>query len=230
MTRSTVSGGGRRRRSCASSAASSRRTFSASRSYLMITLSVSSMSSLVQMLRAEHDQGLRPVQRLADARRLAQVEAAQPLDRAHQLAGELLADLRRLQTHDLQLDVRPRVVELQVQAASLEGLAQLPRAVAREHDDRHRLRLDRPDLRDRHLEVGQELEQEGLELLVRPVDLVDEQHRGCARPAGPEGSGAPPGSSPRRTRPPGRAARPPPRAGRPCGPRSSPIFSRSTCV
>ena len=37
--------------------------------------------------------------------------------------------------------------------------------------------LDRADLRDRDLEVGQDLEQVRLELLVRPVDLVDEQHR-----------------------------------------------------
>ena len=37
--------------------------------------------------------------------------------------------------------------------------------------------LDRADLRDRDLEVRQDLEQVRLELLVRAVDLVDEQHR-----------------------------------------------------
>ena len=37
--------------------------------------------------------------------------------------------------------------------------------------------MDSPDLRDRDLEVRQDLEQVGLELLVRAVDLVDEQHR-----------------------------------------------------
>ena len=39
------------------------------------------------------------------------------------------------------------------------------------------LGLDRADLRDRDLEVGQDLEQVRLELLVGPVDLVDEQDR-----------------------------------------------------
>ena len=39
---------------------------------------------------------------------------------------------------------------------------------------------DRPELRDRDREVGQELEQEGLELVVGAVDLVDQQH---GRPA-----------------------------------------------
>ena len=44
-------------------------------------------------------------------------------------------------------------------------------------DPRRRVRLDRADLGDRDLEVGQDLEQVGLELLVGPVDLVDEQDR-----------------------------------------------------
>ena len=39
------------------------------------------------------------------------------------------------------------------------------------------LGLDRADLGDRDLEVGQDLEQVRLELLVGAVDLVDEQHR-----------------------------------------------------
>ena len=37
-----------------------------------------------------------------------------------------------------------------------------------------------PELRDRDREVGQELEQEGLELVVGAVDLVDQQHRRAA--------------------------------------------------
>ena len=36
--------------------------------------------------------------------------------------------------------------------------------------------LDRSELRDRDLEVGEHLEQERLELLVRAVDLVDQEH------------------------------------------------------
>ena len=61
------------------------------------------------------------------------------------------------------------------EAAALEGVVQLPRAVRREHDRRPPTRADRAELRDRDLEVGEHLEQEGLELLVRAVYLVDEQ-------------------------------------------------------
>ena len=39
---------------------------------------------------------------------------------------------------------------------------------------------DRPQLGDRDLEVGQQLEQEGLELVVGAVDLVDQQHHRLA--------------------------------------------------
>ena len=39
--------------------------------------------------------------------------------------------------------------------------------------------MDRADLRDRHLKVGEELEQIGLERLVGAVELVDQQHRGA---------------------------------------------------
>ena len=42
---------------------------------------------------------------------------------------------------------------------------------------RDRGRRDRAELGDRDLEVGQQLQQEGLELLVGAVDLVDQQHR-----------------------------------------------------
>ena len=39
------------------------------------------------------------------------------------------------------------------------------------------LAVDRAELRDRDREVGEELEQERLELVVGAVDLVDQQHR-----------------------------------------------------
>ena len=59
---------------------------------------------------------------------------------------------------------------------------QLAGAVGGEHDQRRRLGRDRADLGDGDLEVGQQLEQERLELVVGPVDLVDEQHRPVAGP------------------------------------------------
>ena len=41
--------------------------------------------------------------------------------------------------------------------------------------------LDDAELRNRHLEVGKQFEQIGLERLVGAVDLVDQQHRRAAR-------------------------------------------------
>ncbi len=65
-----------------------------------------------------------------------------------------------------------------MEAAAAEGLCHLARPVGREEDQRRLLRvgLDRPELGDRHLELGEHLEQEGLELGVGAVDLVDQEH------------------------------------------------------
>ena len=63
-----------------------------------------------------------------------------------------------------------------VDAAPLERVVQLARAVRGQDHDRALLGGDRADLGDRDLEVGEQLEQEGLELAVGAVDLVDQQH------------------------------------------------------
>jgi hypothetical protein len=67
-----------------------------------------------------------------------------------------------------------------VDAAPAQGVVELARAVRGEDHERALGGPDRPDLGDRHLEVGEELEQERLELVVGAVDLVDEQDR-CNR-------------------------------------------------
>jgi len=63
-----------------------------------------------------------------------------------------------------------------VEAAPLQRVVYLAGPVRGENDQRRCLGADRPDLGDRHGVVGQHLEQEGLELVVGTVDLVDEQH------------------------------------------------------
>ena len=68
------------------------------------------------------------------------------------------------------------VVEPEVEAAALQGLGQLARVVGGEDDDGMGARLDHAQLGDRDLEVGEDLEQHRLELLVGLVDLVDQQH------------------------------------------------------
>ena len=74
-----------------------------------------------------------------------------------------------------------RVVDPVVEAPALEGVVQLAGAVGGQHHDRRLLGRDRADLRDRHRGVGEHLEQEGLELLVGPVQLVHQQHRPGSR-------------------------------------------------
>ena len=66
---------------------------------------------------------------------------------------------------------------MQMQAAPLQRVAQIARAVRGQQHDRRLRSVNGADLRDRHLVVGQDLQQERLELLVRLVDLVDQQHR-----------------------------------------------------
>ena len=53
----------------------------------------------------------------------------------------------------------------------------LARAVGGQHHHRPRLRPHRAELRDRDLEVGQQLQQERLERLVGAIEFVDQQHR-----------------------------------------------------
>ena len=72
---------------------------------------------------------------------------------------------------------RRRIVDPLVQAAALDRVVQVARAVRGQHDDRRMGGADRADLRDRHRRLGQQLEQERLEVVVGAVDLVDQQHR-----------------------------------------------------
>src|SRR3954469_7246429 len=132
----------------------------------------------VEVLGAEEEQRPRPVDRLGDRRRLLEVELPDHADDLDQPAGHRLGQLWRVQADDLQLVLDLRVVEPEVEAAPLQGLGQLAGVVRGQQDDGHRLRLDPPELGNRDLEVGQELEQHRLELLVGLVDLVDQQHDG----------------------------------------------------
>ena len=131
---------------------------------------------LVDVLGAEQEQGARPVDRLRDRRRLLEVEVAHVGDHLDELLGDGVGQLGRVHAHDLELALRAGVVEPEVQAAALERLGQLARVVRGEQHDRVRAGLDPAQLRDRDLEVRQQLEQHRLELLVGLVDLVDQEH------------------------------------------------------
>ena len=132
----------------------------------------------LELLLAERDERLRPVDRLGDAGDLREVgQLRSALDERRGLGGEPLGDARHAGAHDRDLALERRVPDPVVEAAALERVVQLARAVRGEDHDGPPRGADRADLRDRDLEVGEELEQERLELVVRAVDLVDQQHR-----------------------------------------------------
>src|SRR5439155_432148 len=82
---------------------------------------------LVERLHVEERQGLRPVERLADARGLFEIELADAVDDGHDLGGQPLRHARDLQLHDLEL-LRPiGEVDEEVQAAALESVGHLAR-------------------------------------------------------------------------------------------------------
>ncbi len=91
------------------------------------------------------------------------------------LRATVVGQVGGVEADDRQLVLEGRVVEPEVQAAPLQGLGQLARVVRGQEDDRVGGGLDPAELGDRDLEVGEELEEHRLELLVGLVDLVDQE-------------------------------------------------------
>src|SRR5215510_1646407 len=112
----------------------------------------------VDLLDSQQQQGAGPVQRLGDRRRLLQLELADGSHDAGHLVGQALGDPRHLGQHDLALAVEVRVVDVEEQAAPLEGLGQLPGVVRGQEHEWHLGGGHRAQLRDRDLVVGQDLE------------------------------------------------------------------------
>src|SRR3954468_1533792 len=74
---------------------------------------------LVDVLRAEQQQRARPVDRLRDRRRLLEIQLAHHRAALDEAPGHGLGEAGGVQVHDLELALRRRVVEPQVQAAAL---------------------------------------------------------------------------------------------------------------
>src|SRR5476649_2342087 len=72
----------------------------------------------IEVERIELRQCGRPVDRFSDTRRLEEVELAQFLDEAHDLARQTLADAGRLHLQDLELALEVRIVDPMVEAAT----------------------------------------------------------------------------------------------------------------
>ena len=92
-------------------------------------------------------------------------------------ARERLRRLRHARADDRELALAGGEVDVEVQAAPLERVREVPRGVGGEHHPRHRARPERPELRHRHGPVREHLEQERLELGIGLVDLVHQEQR-----------------------------------------------------
>src|SRR5581483_3145014 len=129
----------------------------------------------VERLHVEERERPGPVEGLADARRLLQVELPDAVHDGDDVGGEALGDAVDLQAHDLELLRAIREVDEEMQAAALQRVGHLARVVAGEDDEREVKRADRAELGYAHLEVRQDFQQKRLELGVRLVDLVDQE-------------------------------------------------------
>ncbi len=119
----------------------------------------------------------RPIEGLRYARHLAQILLAHGRDHARDLQGERRVDARRARDDDPRLSVDVGEIDIVIEAAPAQRVGQFACAVRGQHDARDRGRLDRAELGNTDLEVGQKLEQERLEFLVGAIDLVDQKHR-----------------------------------------------------
>src|SRR3982751_135 len=125
----------------------------------------------------QRDECRGPVEGLRHARHLRQLHPTELLNEPSDLLREACFDGRYSRFDDAKLLLERRIVDPEVETASSKRFRQLARAVGGQHHHWLVRRPDRADLRNRHLEVRENLEEEGLEFLVAPIDLVDEQDR-----------------------------------------------------
>src|SRR5439155_806511 len=93
----------------------------------------------------------------------------------------LLPETRHFRAEDGDFLLPARIADVEVEASAFQCVGELAGTIRGNDDVRYSLRANRPHLRNRDLEIGQELEEQALELFVGPVDLVDQQD-GCLRP------------------------------------------------
>src|SRR5437763_6379212 len=132
---------------------------------------------LVELHASQGGESGGPVDGLGHPRRLVELHVTQVLDGGRDLAGQPVGHVGRPQTHDLHLPLEIGVLDPVVQAASLEGVVHVPGAVRGHDDDGRDGGVEGAELGDGHRVVREDLQQEGLELVVGPVDLVDQQYR-----------------------------------------------------
>src|SRR5918997_881736 len=131
---------------------------------------------LVELSRAEGDERLGPVEGLGHAGWFVEVHRAHLLRRRGNLAGQPLLGVGDPEAYDLDLPLEAGVFDVVVEAAALEGVVDLTGAVGGQDGHGRTFGHDGAQLGDRDGEVGEDLEEKCLELVVGAVHLVYEQH------------------------------------------------------
>src|SRR5687768_1014406 len=132
----------------------------------------------VQLLVAQAFQSASPVQTLRNPRWLQDVLAGpDPLYRVRHLGRELQTHIWQSGPDDLDLARQVWMVDPVVEAAAFEGVMQFTGSVGGDHHHRRGCRPYLSVLGNGDSEGGQYLEQEGFELVVGSVDLIDQQYR-----------------------------------------------------
>src|SRR5690348_975270 len=127
------------------------------------------------MRRVQRRERRRPVERLGHTRHLRESEPPERLHERGELRGEPLVHAGHLRAHDAQLLLERRVVDPEIETPPPQRLRQLTGAIRGEHHGRPPRGTDGAELGDGDLEIGEDLEQERLELLIAPVHFINEQ-------------------------------------------------------
>src|SRR6266550_2675929 len=106
---------------------------------------------------SKRDQRASPVQGLGNPGQLIEVEMPHTADERAHLAGQLLGAVGHAGRDDLVLAIHRWVVDPEVEAAALEGVMDLAGSIGGDDHGRRLISLDRADLGDRDLEIGEQL-------------------------------------------------------------------------
>src|SRR6202035_5030268 len=97
----------------------------------------------------QRDQRARPVERLCNPGQLVELETSNAADERADLVRQLDGDVGQAGGDDLVLTIDRWVVDPEVEAATLEGIVDLPRPVRGDDDGRGLVGLDGADLGNR---------------------------------------------------------------------------------
>ena len=99
------------------------------------------------------------------------------MDEFNQLMPQLPVDIRHPAEHDPLFQFHAGEGDVQVQAAALQRITDVPRIVAGEKNHGSDARLHRTDFGNRYLIVRQNFQQQRFEFVVGFVDFIDQQYR-----------------------------------------------------